>query len=122
MQHWPCSHIDTHLSSLQAEAVTYAGQHQAMRQRTYSVLSDIKTGHRFAPMVVPPAETHDGHPGIAWEAFHKVHVSQSCVSHATSRGKLGCIWLSHTMDTLVAREATLEISWYHFLPCEVCHA
>ena len=26
-----------------------------MRQRTYSVLSDIKTGHRFAPMVVPLA-------------------------------------------------------------------
>ena len=57
---------------LQAEGVTYAGQRQAMRQRTYSVLSDIKTGHAFAPMVAPPSETHDGHPGITWEAFHKV--------------------------------------------------
>ena len=57
---------------LQAEGVTYAGQRQAMRQRTYSVLSDIKTGHAFAAMVVPPSETHDGHPGITWEAFHKV--------------------------------------------------
>ncbi len=58
--------------SLQVEAVTYAGQRLAMRQRTYSVLSDIKTAHRFAPMVAPPSESHDGHPGIAWDAFHKV--------------------------------------------------
>ena len=57
---------------MQVEAVTYAGQRRAMRQRTYSVLSDIKTGHRFVPMVAPPSETHNGHPGIAWEAFHKV--------------------------------------------------
>lgn len=59
--------------SLQVEAVTYAGQRLAMRQRTYSVLSDIKTAHRFAPMVAPPSESHDGHPGIAWDAFHKVN-------------------------------------------------
>ena len=64
------------ICNLQAEGVTYAGQRQAMRQRTYSVLSDIKTGHAFAPMVAPPSETHDGHPGITWEAFHKVRGSE----------------------------------------------
>ena len=54
------------------EAVTYTGQRLAMRQRTYSVLSNVKTAHRFAPMVTHPSDTHDGHPGINWEAFHTV--------------------------------------------------
>jgi hypothetical protein len=70
--------LKSSVQTAQAEAVTYAGQHQAMRQRTYSVLSDIKTAHRFAPTVVPPAETHDGHPGITWEAFHKVCSGGAC--------------------------------------------
>ena len=26
-------------------------------------------------MVAPPSETHDVHPGITWEAFHKVGTS-----------------------------------------------
>lgn len=51
-----------------------------MRQRTYSVLSDIKTSHRFAPMVAPPSETHDGHPGVAWDCFHKVRIGMGVES------------------------------------------
>ena len=94
-------HIYSHVldSRLQAEGVTYAGQRQAMRQRTYSVLSDIKTGHAFAPMVAPPSETHDGHPGITWEAFHKVGISAfdtEVVRHIFG-ASIHCLgsWLTH---------------------------
>lgn len=59
------------------EAVTYAGQRLATRQRTYSTLSDIKSGHNFAPMVTRPGETVDGHPGIQWNLFHKMVADDS---------------------------------------------
>lgn len=66
--------------------MTYAGQQLATRQRTYSVLSDIKTGQRFATMVTHPGDTADGQPGVHWESFHTVchsiqHVSVQEVCH-----------------------------------------
>lgn len=65
------------------EAVTYAGQRLATRQRTYSVLSDVKTGHRFATMVIHPGDTSDGHPGIHWDSFHTMVAEYPAVLRPT---------------------------------------
>ncbi len=50
----------------------YALNRAAMRQRTYSVLSDVKVGFVFAGMVSPPSHNADGKPHISWSKFHQV--------------------------------------------------
>ena len=49
----------------------YALNRAALRQRTYSVLSDVKVGFVFAGMVSPPSHNADGKPHISWSKFHQ---------------------------------------------------
>ncbi len=60
------------LPAQQVESVGYALNRAALRQRTYSVLSDVKVGFVFAGMVSPPSHNADGKPHISWSKFHQV--------------------------------------------------
>ena len=52
--------------------MAYASSQMMLRQRTYSVLADVKVGAAFASMVSPPSANPDGKPHITWSRFHKV--------------------------------------------------
>ena len=64
----------------QVESVAYATSRVMLRQRTYSVLSDVKVGFCFAPMVSPPATHADGKPHITWSRFHEASAQPTNVS------------------------------------------
>ncbi len=57
------------------ESVGYALNRVMLRQRTFSVLSDVKVGFVFAGMVSPPSANPDGKPHITWSKFHQVRAT-----------------------------------------------
>ena len=57
---------------LQVEGVQYNSSRNMMRQRTYSVHSDVKWGYRFSPCVTRPQHSPDGRPMVTWSCFHKI--------------------------------------------------
>ena len=48
----------------------YSNAQNRMRMRMYNVLSDVKRGHGFLPIVTPPYNSPDLKPHVNWNAFH----------------------------------------------------